>query len=125
MTEEGRQSAISPDAGPGAGARLTVLLQQLGQAPLTESQGVAFDTYLALLLRWNAKLNLTAIRDVEDILRRHFLESILCARLLPSGVATLLGITAPAAAFLGCRLRSAGPRLRSRLPSRRPRNLLS
>jgi 16S rRNA (guanine527-N7)-methyltransferase len=50
----------------------------------------AFETYLALLLRWNARVNLTSIRDEEGILRRHFVESITCARLLPSGIETLL-----------------------------------
>ena len=33
-------------------------------------------TYLDLLLKWNARTNLTAIRDPEDIIRRHFGESL-------------------------------------------------
>jgi 16S rRNA (guanine527-N7)-methyltransferase len=32
--------------------------------------------YLELLLKWNARTNLTAIRDPEEIVRRHFGESI-------------------------------------------------
>jgi len=32
--------------------------------------------YLDLLLRWNARTNLTAIRDPEEIVRRHFGESL-------------------------------------------------
>ena len=28
--------------------------------------------YLDLLLKWNARTNLTAIRDPEEIVRRHF-----------------------------------------------------
>jgi len=35
-------------------------------------------------------MNLTAIRDEEGILRRHFVESIACARALPAGIHTLL-----------------------------------
>ena len=42
-----------------------------------------FETYLALLLKWNARMNLTAVREPEEIIRRHFLESIQCARALP------------------------------------------
>jgi 16S rRNA (guanine527-N7)-methyltransferase len=43
-----------------------------------------------LILRWNARVNLTAIRDEEGILSRHFVESIACARALPFGIRTLL-----------------------------------
>ena len=32
--------------------------------------------YLDLLLKWNARTNLTAIRDPEEIIRRHFGESL-------------------------------------------------
>ena len=35
-------------------------------------------------------MNLTAVRDADGILRRHFVESIACARLLPEGIGTLL-----------------------------------
>lgn len=40
------------------------------------------ENYLDLLLRWNARMNLTAVRDSEQIVRRHFGESLLAARLL-------------------------------------------
>jgi len=48
------------------------------------------DAYLALLLRWNARMNLTAVRDPETILRRHFAESLFAAERIPKGVKTLL-----------------------------------
>src|SRR5689334_20038120 len=32
--------------------------------------------YLDLLLKWNARVNLTAIRSPEEIVRRHFGESL-------------------------------------------------
>jgi 16S rRNA (guanine527-N7)-methyltransferase len=38
--------------------------------------------YLALLLKWNARTNLTAIRDPEEIVRRHFGESLFAAQYL-------------------------------------------
>jgi 16S rRNA (guanine527-N7)-methyltransferase len=37
-------------------------------------------TYIDLLLRWNARINLTAIRDPEEIVTRHFGESFFAAR---------------------------------------------
>lgn len=49
-----------------------------------------FEEYLSLLLRWNSRMNLTAVRDPEDIVLRHFVESIACAQLLPPGIASLL-----------------------------------
>jgi 16S rRNA (guanine527-N7)-methyltransferase len=39
--------------------------------------------YLDLLLKWNARTNLTAIRDPEEIVRRHFGESLFTATHLP------------------------------------------
>jgi 16S rRNA (guanine527-N7)-methyltransferase len=47
-------------------------------------------TYLDLLLKWNARTNLTAIREPEEIVRRHFGESLFAARHLDSGATTLL-----------------------------------
>ena len=39
-------------------------------------------SYLDLLLRWNARMNLTAVRDPEQIVTRHFGESLFAARVL-------------------------------------------
>src|SRR5882672_2097875 len=39
--------------------------------------------FLDLLLKWNARTNLTAIRDPEEIVRRHFGESLFTAQHLP------------------------------------------
>jgi 16S rRNA (guanine527-N7)-methyltransferase len=47
-------------------------------------------TYLDLLLKWNARTNLTSIRDPEEIVRRHFGESLFAARHLDPGITTLL-----------------------------------
>jgi 16S rRNA (guanine527-N7)-methyltransferase len=37
-------------------------------------------TYIDILQRWNARVNLTAIRDEEEIVTRHFGESLFAAR---------------------------------------------
>lgn len=64
-------------------ARIAELLAPfIGPAPVSDAQLEAIQTYLDLLLRWNAKLNLTAIRDPEEIVIRHFGESLFAARQL-------------------------------------------
>jgi 16S rRNA (guanine(527)-N(7))-methyltransferase RsmG len=46
------------------------------------SQGfiAQISTYIDILLRWNARINLTAIRNPEEIVTRHFGESLFTAR---------------------------------------------
>jgi 16S rRNA (guanine527-N7)-methyltransferase len=39
-------------------------------------------TYLDLLLKWNAKVNLTAVRQAEAVVARHFGESFFAAEKL-------------------------------------------
>jgi 16S rRNA (guanine527-N7)-methyltransferase len=48
------------------------------------------EAYLALLLLWNARINLTAVREPDEIVRRHFAESIYAAEHIPKKVKTLL-----------------------------------
>jgi len=43
---------------------------------LNEKQLNDFENYLALLLEWNQKINLTAIRDPKEIIVQHFLDSL-------------------------------------------------
>lgn len=73
-----------------ASARLNELLCEAGQAPLSEETARRFEAYLSLILRWNSRTNLTAVREPEAILARHFVESIACAQALPPGIGTLL-----------------------------------
>lgn len=70
--------------------QLQQLLVSSGLDALEVIQNKRFIDYLSLILRWNARTNLTAVRDPDAILSRHFLESIACARALPSGIHTLL-----------------------------------
>ncbi|WP_414649373.1 16S rRNA (guanine(527)-N(7))-methyltransferase RsmG [Edaphobacter sp.] len=48
--------------------------------------------YLDLLLRWNARTNLTAIREPEEIVRRHFGESLFCGLHVGRQTETLLDL---------------------------------
>src|SRR5579862_2500773 len=80
-------TGIPPKSGEN---RLTALLSAAGLNPLQVEQTKQLTDYVALILRWNARTNLTAIRDEEGILSRHFVESIACAQAIPSGTRTLL-----------------------------------
>jgi 16S rRNA (guanine527-N7)-methyltransferase len=59
-------------------------VQEAGFGKLSPEAAAQFETYLALLLKWNAKLNLTAIREPQMIVRRHFIECIQCAQAIPA-----------------------------------------
>jgi 16S rRNA (guanine527-N7)-methyltransferase len=54
-------------------------------AVLSPAQLQDISTYIDILVRWNARINLTAIRDPEDIVTRHFGESLFAARHLFAG----------------------------------------
>lgn len=73
-----------------ASFRLNAILVEVGQARLNSKEKQRFEEYYSLLIRWNSRVNLTAVRDEEGIFRRHFVESIVCARSLPSAISTLL-----------------------------------
>jgi 16S rRNA (guanine527-N7)-methyltransferase len=49
---------------------------------VNETQVAQIQEYIKLLLAWNEKVNLTAIRDPLDILHRHFCESMFPAKLV-------------------------------------------
>jgi 16S rRNA (guanine527-N7)-methyltransferase len=49
-------------------------------AVLSATQLQSISTYIDILLRWNARINLTAIRNEEEIVTRHFGESLFTAR---------------------------------------------
>jgi 16S rRNA (guanine527-N7)-methyltransferase len=61
-------------------ARIAALLEPFLDRPLSPAQLDQISTYIDLLLRWNARINLTAIRDPEQIVPRHFGESLFMAR---------------------------------------------
>jgi 16S rRNA (guanine527-N7)-methyltransferase len=50
---------------------------------LSDHQVEQVIVYLNLLLRWNQKINLTAIRTPEECITRHFGESFLVSRAIP------------------------------------------
>ena len=66
-----------------------------------------FSAYLELLLRWNTRLSLTAIREPGQIIRRHFAECAFAAQHLPADIEKLLdygsGAGLPGIPFAICR----------------------
>lgn len=49
-------------------------------ATLSNEQLTTISTYIDLLIRWNSRINLTAVRDPKQIVTRHFGESLFAAR---------------------------------------------
>jgi 16S rRNA (guanine527-N7)-methyltransferase len=70
-----------------------LLVPYLGDAPVPSALYTQLSVYLDLLLRWNARTNLTAIRDPEGIVCRHFGEGLFCglelAKRLPTASTVL------------------------------------
>jgi 16S rRNA (guanine527-N7)-methyltransferase len=53
------------------------------QITVSDGQVLQIQRYIKILLAWNEKVNLTAIRDPQDILYRHFCESMYAAASVP------------------------------------------
>lgn len=68
----------------------TAVREGLAGLDLSSGQMEQFVAYLTLLLRWNSRMNLTAVRQPEEMVRRHFRECIFAAPLIPAGVEKLL-----------------------------------
>jgi len=63
------------------------LLQPFLEKAPAEVHLAKISIYIDLLLRWNARINLTAVRDPQQIVTRHFGESFFLARhLFPSSM---------------------------------------
>ena len=78
---------------PGSGLsaeRIAQAVEDAGLSPLVDGVAESVSRYFSLLDQWNSKLNLTAIRDPEEALQRHFVECIFCAQHLPQGIRSLL-----------------------------------
>ncbi len=56
---------------------LLISSAQAYQIEVTEAQARSFQQYMELLLNWNEKINLTAITEPNEIVMKHFLDSII------------------------------------------------
>jgi 16S rRNA (guanine527-N7)-methyltransferase len=77
---------------------------------LNSKQIAQFERYLALLLDWNQRVNLTAIREPEDIRQKHFLDGLSCARAFETSPENLVDIGS-GAGFPGLPLKLLYPEL--------------
>jgi 16S rRNA (guanine527-N7)-methyltransferase len=91
--------------------RIAELLQPfLGREELSPEQLQNLSDYLVLLLRWNAKTNLTAVREPEEIVARHFGESLFLAAAVGREAHTAIDLGS-GAGFPGVPLKIYSPRL--------------
>ncbi len=83
-------------------ARIAALLEPFLPTPLAPPALQQISIYIDLLLRWNARINLTAIRDPEQIVTRHFGESLFLARhLFPASAVSPARLPLPAVLDIG------------------------
>jgi len=75
-----------------------------------DNQVLQIQQYMSILLFWNEKINLTAIRDPLEILSRHFCECMYAASIVPIGVGRLADVGS-GAGFPGIPLKMIRPEL--------------
>lgn len=92
-------------------SELSELAKQTFGIQLTAEQIERFNIYERVLLEWNAKINLTAIRDAESIRVKHFLDSLSCALAIESAPTSLIDI-GTGAGFPGLALKILYPQMK-------------
>lgn len=108
---ERRVQRAEGDAGPSDWAAcLGAILAELDLAATPAALG-ALGAHFRLLLHWNLKMNLTAIRDPEEILRRHFAESLFLTRVIEFRPGMLYDIGS-GAGFPGLPVKAVHPEVR-------------
>src|SRR5439155_22824010 len=83
-----------------------LLVTFLEGSALSNAQLESLHAYLDLLLKWNSKMNLTAVRNPEEIVTRHFGESLFVTRqLFPRPIAESVIDVGSGAGFPGIPLK--------------------
>src|SRR6266481_6029644 len=80
------------------------------QVELTPAQVTSVQRYVAMLLAWNERVNLTAIHDPLEVLYRHFCESMYAAAAVPLQAGRLADVGS-GGGFPGLALKIARPEL--------------
>jgi 16S rRNA (guanine527-N7)-methyltransferase len=90
---------------------LSQLLAPYLSCPLSPQQLHQIQLYLDLLLKWNSRISLTAIRNPEEIVRRHFGESLFAGEHLQAESALSLADFGSGAGFPGLPIKIMAPQL--------------
>ncbi len=108
MAHRQRPTAIpSGESAEKAFALLPGMLAEIGISASPE-QLTRFRIHFDLLLRWNSRMNLTAIRDPAEVIKRHFFESAFLTRVIELGPGTLVDVGS-GAGFPGLPLKVLSP----------------
>ncbi len=77
---------------------------------LNENQLSQFYRYYEMLIEWNEKINLTAITDFDEVLKKHFLDSISIGRLFSQNTEVSVLDIGTGAGFPGIPIKIAFPK---------------
>ncbi len=79
---------------------------------LNEKQLTQFYRYYEMLIDWNEKINLTAITEFEEVLKKHFLDSISIGRIIEQDESVSLLDIGTGAGFPGIPIKIAFPNIK-------------
>lgn len=103
------ESRLTPDA---IAELLIPYVEHASALGLPDDLFSNLSAYLEILLRWNARTNLTAVRTPEEIVKRHFGESLFAAQqVLAAGKPGTLADVGSGAGFPGIPLKLLVPQL--------------
>ncbi len=88
------------------------VIQQLTGLSLSPSQLSAFERFELELMDWNSRINLTAIREAEEVRTKHFVDSLSCLLVLRDPPPNRLIDIGTGAGFPGIPLKIVLPNLR-------------
>jgi 16S rRNA (guanine527-N7)-methyltransferase len=100
---------LTKNASPLSAELISKALREFQLEAMPE-QVAAIQRYMAMLLAWNEKMNLTAIRDPLEVLYRHFCESMYAAAAVPLKTGRLADVGS-GGGFPGLALKIACPEL--------------
>ena len=86
-------------------------LKRLG-IKLTDSQNEQFDRYYELLIEWNRVMNLTGITEYDEVVLKHFIDSLTIARICDMSKVSSLIDVGTGAGFPGITIKIAFPHIR-------------
>ena len=76
---------------------------------LSDEQLKQFYTYYEMLIEWNEKINLTAITEFDEVLKKHFLDSLSIGRILKQNSSVSILDIGTGAGFPGIPIKIAFP----------------